>query len=45
MLTVEPNSCNNFIWDAEEKEIDQQMVQNNSGGYTVSNPPPHVNFV
>jgi MoaA/NifB/PqqE/SkfB family radical SAM enzyme len=39
------HSCNNFIWDAKEKEIDSQIVQNNSGGYTKSNPPPHVNFV
>ena len=39
------HSCNNFIWDAKDKEIDSQMVQNNSGGYTKSNPPPHVNFV
>ena len=39
------HSCNNFIWDAKDKEIDSQMVQNNSGGYTKSSPPPHVNFV
>ena len=39
------HSCNNFIWDAKDKDIDPQMVQRNSGGYTKSNPPPHVNFV
>ena len=39
------HSCNNFIWDVKNKQIDNSTITKYSGGYTLNSSPPHVNFV
>ncbi|BEV72215.1 MULTISPECIES: radical SAM/SPASM domain-containing protein [unclassified Paludibacterium] len=39
------HSCNNFLWDAKEGNVNSGIVQKYSGGFDLNNPPPHKNFV
>ena len=40
------HSCNNFLWDAKEKAVDNELWNSHGGAYAeLDAPPPHVNFV